>query len=191
MDLKADGKDILQLQFEEIDDFHPDQIFRQVSIFSDLRDIRRHLLNPDTFDRAANEVRSWLDSADENITAESEEQTEAVESPPIGTNNLLDVILTQPTSSTASTKPQISDNSELSRFVSKIVTSSLVKIDEDEQTKLTSVVDEAISGLMRLILQHPKFKALESAWRGLHFLVRRIESDVNLKFLFSIFPKMK
>ena len=34
---------------------------------------------------------------------------------------------------------------------------------------------------MREILRHPKFQALESAWRGLHFLVKRTQTSSNLK----------
>lgn len=91
------------------------------------------------------------------------------------------MILTQPSESAASTKPQKIDNSELGRFVSKIVSPYLIKIDENEQSKLIAAVDETISELMRTILHHPKFQTLESAWRGLYFLVRRLETDVDLK----------
>jgi len=181
LDLQGNDKDVLRLQFTELDDFHPDNLFRHVSLFSDLRDVRRRLANSDTFDAAANEVRSWFDSADENLTNDDVIETQINDAPPIDSNNLLDMILTQPSESAASTRPQKVDNSELGRFVSKIVSPYLIKIDENEQSKLIAAVDETISELMRTILHHPKFQALESAWRGLYFLVRRLETDVDLK----------
>ena len=33
---------------------------------------------------------------------------------------------------------------------------------------------------MRDILHHPDFRALEAAWRSLHFLIRRLETDEQL-----------
>lgn len=181
LDLQGDGEDVLRLQFTEFDDFHPDNLFRQVSLFSDLRDVRRRLANSETFDSAANEVRSWFGFADENLLNDAEIQSEIDDAPPIDSNNLLDMILTQPSELAASIKPQKVDNSDLGRFVSKIVSPYLIKIDESEQSKLIAAVDETVSELMRTILHHPKYQALESAWRGLYFLVRRLETDVDLK----------
>ena len=60
LDLHGDGKDVLSLHFGELEDFHPDNIFRQVSLFSDLRETRRRLLDPNTFNRTAKEVRDWF-----------------------------------------------------------------------------------------------------------------------------------
>jgi len=34
---------------------------------------------------------------------------------------------------------------------------------------------------MRSILHHPDFQAIESAWRGLYFLIRRLQTDAHLK----------
>ena len=55
--LSGDENSILRLQFAELDDFHPDNLFRNVALFNDLRDVRRRLANSDTFDSAAVEVR--------------------------------------------------------------------------------------------------------------------------------------
>jgi type VI secretion system protein ImpC len=109
------------------------------------------------------------------------------DAPPVESNNLLDLILNQPTDPSSSEKKTNADNSELGRFVSKVVSPYLIKIDENEQSKLIAAVDEIISETMRIILHHPKFQALESAWRGLFFLVRRLETDIDLKiFIFDV-----
>src|SRR5688500_9034785 len=145
LDLHGDESSILQLQFEELDDFHPDNLFRNVQLFSQLRDVRRRLLNSDTFESAAHEVRSWFDSSSDNFVNESEIHSQVEDAPPIDSNNLLDLILTQPSDSSASVLRQTADNSELGRFVSKIISPHLTKLDENEYSKLIDAVDQTIS----------------------------------------------
>jgi type VI secretion system protein ImpC len=181
LDLYEDGNNILQFEFNELEDFHPDNIFRQIPLFSDLKDVRRRLLNPDSFNEAASEVKSWVKFEEKPSDVQIEVLPELDDAPPIDSTNLLDMILTKPTDSGTSVKAQTIESPELGRFVSKIVSPHLIQIDEKEQSKLVSAVDETISALMRAILHHPKFQSLESAWRGLFFLARRLETDVDLK----------
>jgi type VI secretion system protein ImpC len=181
LDFQGAENNVLHLRFEELDDFHPDNLFRNVSVFTELRDVRRRLSNSDTFENAAREVRSWFKFNDESLVSDAEIQTQIEDAPPIDSNNLLDMILTQPTDSTASLRQQPVDSTELGRFVANIVSPYLIKIDENEQSNLIAAVDETISEIMRTILHHPNFQALESAWRGLYFLVRRLETGTDLK----------
>ncbi len=46
---------------------------------------------------------------------------------------------------------------------------------------LTAELDRALTGQVNAILHHPEFQVLEAAWRGLHFLVRRTDTDAQLK----------
>ena len=184
LDLQEDGNNNLTLQFKELDDFHPDNLFRNLPVFSELRDIRKRLLNSDTFQSAANEVRDWFNLEGKNAI-DSAEKTDITEAPQIDSENLLDQVLSQPGETSA--KPQKVDNTELGRLISKVVTPYLIRVDENEQSKLVAAVDEATSELMRKILHHPLFQELESAWRGLYFLVRRVETNNELKiFIFDI-----
>ena len=48
LELEAEGGG-LTLEFQGLDDFHPDELFKQVPMFSDLRDLRRRLNNESTF----------------------------------------------------------------------------------------------------------------------------------------------
>ena len=146
-----------------------------------MREIRRRLLNSDTFDKAANEVRSWFVFTNQNSVDIAEIQSEINDVPPIDSSNLLDMILAPPTSQVGSSVLQTADSSELSRFVANIISPHLVKIDENEQSELIAAVDEIISESMRAILHHRVFQSLESAWRGLYFLVRRLETSADLK----------
>lgn len=185
LDLEEDSNNNLTLQFTELDDFHPDNLFRNLSVFSELRNLRKRLLNSDTFDSAANEVRDWFNTESESAI-ESDVNLEPKEKTSPNSENLLDQILSGGQSET-SAKPQKVDNTELGRLISKVVAPHLIKIDENEQSKLVATVDQATSELMRKILHHPQFQELESAWRGLYFLVKRIESDIDLKiFIYDI-----
>jgi type VI secretion system protein ImpC len=181
--LNFDGDISLKLTFESLDDFHPDNLFQRVSLFSDLRKIRQNLKKADTFDDAAREVRSWYSDSTDGDNNEKE----AIEVSPVSfeTENLLDQILGNKQEN-LSAKQNVS-KSPLSEFVGNILAPHIVKTDLEEQSKLLAVVDEIISDLMRKILHHKDFQKMESAWRGLYFLVRRVETGSNLKiFLIQI-----
>lgn len=186
LDLDNDGQNTVILQINSLDDFHPDYIFEEVSVFSELRSLRTRLLKSDTYEEAAIEVRSWFEIQDEQGLSQNHisSQPEKNYSSPA---DILEDILSKPDKTGSSEVTQTGDYSGLSLLVSKLVKPFLINIDDDEQIGLISVVDEAISALMRKILHHPKFKELESAWRGLYFLVRGVETDSKLKvFIFDI-----
>lgn len=176
LNLPVDSDNKIKLDFSHLDDFHPDNLFRNIPVFSEFYDLRRRLLNPDTFDAAANEIKR-LDnkSFEKSNVEESLSQTEN-----LSTDNLLDSILAQKEQN-FSTDSQAKDKTALGQFISNIISPHLVSVDEIEQSKLVSVIDESISVLMRQILHHPKFQALESAWRGLFLLVKRVETNKDLK----------
>lgn len=46
---------------------------------------------------------------------------------------------------------------------------------------MIAAIDKKISDQLNLVLHHPDFQALESAWRGLHYLVNNTETDEMLK----------
>lgn len=46
---------------------------------------------------------------------------------------------------------------------------------------MIAAIDKKISDQLNLILHHPDFQALESAWRGLHYLINNTETDEMLK----------
>jgi type VI secretion system protein ImpC len=46
---------------------------------------------------------------------------------------------------------------------------------------LIGEVDRQIDGQLNVVLHHPDFQAMETAWRGLHFLVRGIEPETEVK----------
>ena len=168
------GAGATQLEFDSLDDFHPDEIFKRVPLFAELRDLRKRLRNSDTFNSAAREVREWSADAEERVPLPT-----PVAEPVSAPDNLLDAILTKPEGGASAPKPAVS--SDLSRLVSDLVRPHLVTVDENEQSAMIAAVDEATSGLMRQILHDRRFQELEAAWRGLFFLVRRTETATDLR----------
>lgn len=50
-------------------------------------------------------------------------------------------------------------------------------------------IDRKLTEQINVILHHPEFQALESAWRGLHYLVSNTETDEKLKLRFMDISK--
>lgn len=181
--LAVDGesRDRLDLRFRDLDDFHPDRIFEQVPMFSDLREIRRELQTESGFESAAGKVREWFgSSSDEADDGLSNGETEIVERAE-PSENLLEDILGE--SVFDSSRPQKSSHGsgELNRLICKLVAPHVISTDENERERLTKIVDEASSELMRAIIHNADFQKLEAAWRAAYLLVRRVETGSDLK----------
>jgi type VI secretion system protein ImpC len=52
---------------------------------------------------------------------------------------------------------------------------------DPQQGQLVDCVDGAITKTMSALLHHEAFQSIEAAWRGLEFLVRRLETGTSLK----------
>lgn len=171
--LDFDDGSAIDLEFRSLDDFHPDQIFRSVAMFDQLRGLRKKLNNSDTFNDGAYEARQLFGLKREDLQAAPVETSEEP------ADNLLDAILSKPEGGAAAPKRKLSG--ELGSLISELVRPHLVTVDEEQQSSLVSLVDTATSELMRRILHHRRFQELEASWRGLFFLVRRVETSTELK----------
>lgn len=187
LELNFEDGNSLTLDFTELEDFHPDKIFERVSLFSNLREIRKKLKNPATYNEAAREVRSWI-KKDEDVKLSENEKSEVLSAEnDVSSNNILDQILGKTDENQASSKNSNTPISELSALISKLVKPHIIQTDLEEQANFLLIVDEVTSDFMRKILHHPDFQTLESSWRGLYLFVRKVETDNNLKiFLLDI-----
>jgi type VI secretion system protein ImpC len=170
------------IRFEELDDFHPEQLYARLDVFQRLRETRKRLNDLRTYASAKKEIQSWM-GADET----SRPPDPALKKPPPKpassgqvSGSLLDQIVGEAEGRRPDTRT-VSAPSEWDAFLQKIVGPHLVPGDDPEQEELVAAVDASISGLMQTILHHPDFQAIESAWRALRFLVNRVETDALLK----------
>ena len=70
---------------------------------------------------------------------------------------------------------------DLRAFIDRVVAPHVTPREDPQLTELVAQVDEAAGRLMRAILHHRDFQALEAAWRALFFLTRELETGPQLK----------
>jgi type VI secretion system protein ImpC len=165
----------LTLRFRELDDFHPDRLVRQVALFDNLRGTRERLKNPSTFKQAAAEVRGWA-----NLKPPPAPSTPPPDAAPASGEDLLNELIGEAPAE-ASGVASAYGAADWSAYLARIVQPHLAPKSDPQQADLVAAVDEASGVQMRAILHHPAFQAIESAWRGLYFLVRRLDTDANLR----------
>jgi type VI secretion system protein ImpC len=74
-----------------------------------------------------------------------------------------------------------SDPDDLAAFLRAVVAPHLVPDKDPDQLRLLADVEAALTGQLRKILHHPRFQALESLWRGVDFLTRKLETGPRMK----------
>jgi type VI secretion system protein ImpC len=167
----AGGGD-LSIAFRELDDFEPDRLFKSLAVFEELDTLKAQLAKPSSFEKAAAKVRSWA-----NVP-----EPEAKPTPPAAPHetsamDLIDQVLAE----RGSQRTGAGGRGDWQRFLDSIVEPNLVEKTDPRQADYQMVVEEAIGAQMRAILHHPAFQALETAWRSVFFLVKRLPTDENLK----------
>jgi type VI secretion system ImpB/VipA family protein len=164
----------LEISFNEFDDFLPDKMFERLDLFQSLAKLRRRLKNNSTFAAAADEVRALMPAA---APAKADPAKPAAASAAGG--NVLDQIIAS--GKTAAAKP---GGSDFAAFLSRIVEPHMVTtVHQKTQDGMIEVVDQLVGAQMRAVLHHPIFQELESAWRALYYLVRRLDTDEGLKLV--------
>ncbi len=172
--LSLDGEEaVVSVPVASMDDFHPDQIVDNVELFSSLRDLRRNLASKSGFDRAAKTVLSW--SGEAPLPPPPRKAAGAA----IRTDRKLSDFarLTGRPGSAELAEQSVDD------LMRRLVGPFVQPARDARQEQLTARVDEALSATMRRILHHPDFQTAESVWRGVEFLVRRIETGAAMEIV--------
>ncbi len=161
------------LEFCELDDFHPDRLFERLPPFQALRSLRRRLADDSTFREAAAQM----------LPPEAPQQPAG---PPPEDADILRAMLGEAPRAPAPPRAR----GDWDRMLGEMVSKYTVPKPDPRQPELIAQTDAAITGEMRAVLHHPAFQALEAAWRGLYFLVRRLETGEALKiFLLDLPPE--
>jgi type VI secretion system protein ImpC len=167
----------VELRFKELDDFHPDRIFERVGIFRSLRETRSVLQDPRTFASASAGLRGGGPRG--NVPPESGKSMEPDIAAIAAAGDLLDHVLEE-TEGRPSGGGRGAEGTEWDAFLGDIVRPHLVARDDPRQAEMVTAVDAAVAEMMRNILHHPDFQALEAAWRAVRFLTSRVETDARL-----------
>lgn len=146
------------LRFASLDDFHPDAIYDQLPHFKAAR-------------------AQLADSA-------------GVQAPPAAAprqragsvlEDILGEPLDEPADDRGNARGDAAADDEFRSLVRNIVAPHLVPSADPGQAHRLAQVDAAMSAAMRAVLHHPRFQALETLWRAVWMLVRRVETDDQLQ----------
>ena len=178
--LIAADRQPISLQLQTLEDFEPDVLFDKLAPFAALRDLRDRLLNPDTFDGAAQEILNWSTAPKDAAALETQDSLVTAKEPDsMRAEHLLDQILDDAQRELRLDSGQI--ELQVERLVAEIASPYALPAVDPRQSELVNRVDSAIQAIMLAILQHPSFKQLEADWRALRRLVFSLETDASLK----------
>ena len=173
----ADGAGEIELRFQHLDDFHPDHLLQKIPSLAKLVELRARVANPATADAAAAELRDVLGST---IATPSDAPATQPATPTESASDLIARLLGKPASGSPAASAPAGAKSIVEQLIAKSVTPASVPAATPAQTSLLSTLDAELSKRLRAMLHHPDFQALESAWRGLDFLVRNSGDNVKL-----------
>lgn len=181
------GRREVSARFERLDHFHPDALARRVDAFDELVGLYRRL--------ERGEVSSSPSSGQGDEPADGETGEDGGDSPPRSSGEgLLDDIVARSDgpgpdgSAPGGSRPHAGETGEppddaFSEYVRDLVRPHLVEEEGPDpgDRELLEHLRESLEEGMRSLLHHPAFQALESTWRGLSFLVHRVESGSGVR----------
>lgn len=159
----------VELEFRQIEDFHPDRLFRQADAFVGLRGLHEELTNPATFARAA--AALGLHPAD-GAPASADTAVSSAES----NADTIERLLGRAPAQQASHNPDLVD-----KLLHDAVAPHVVQDHSAAQAQAITVLDALIADRMRRILRQPAFQSLEAAWRGVWKLATELETGDALQ----------
>ena len=172
--LGPDGAPI-EIEITELESFHPDELYRNVELFSALGSLRKRLNTPSTFNAAAAELKTWAKDAGRPISKLAG-RTRSRGATPGAANSLDDFARL-----TGRKRPAGIEQAGLQDYLRRVVGPFVVPAANPNRDANVAHVDEALGDAMRAVLHHPDFQNLESLWRGVDFLLRRIETGPQLQ----------
>ncbi len=140
----------VELKFESLHDFHPDQLYARLELFSELAGLRRRLKNTSTFAAAANEMQAWPAIGSRTNAAARSPAARGLAMPPGKLSDFARLI--------GRSAPAVSRDVSIDALIQQVVAPFVVPAPHPEQEGMVAAVDEALSDAMRQILHHPDFQ---------------------------------
>ncbi len=169
----SDGAGV-ELEFGDVDAFHPDQLYQSVEVFKAMSDLRKQLNNTATFAKAAAKVQGWA-GVGQRISHLRKRRSRS--GAPSASGKLSDF------ARLVGVAPELDTATPIDQMLKRIVGPMVQKAPDPKKDVLVAAVDEALSDAMRAVLHQPEFQNLESLWRGMDMVLRRIETGPMLQVL--------
>lgn len=165
----------VEVGISEIESFHPDELYRNLEIFSALAALRKRLSTPATFAKAAAEVQGWGAGAGQRASSVARKARARGAAPSSGATLDDFARLTGRPAVTAGADDSVD------ALLRSIVGPFVVPAASPNKDALVATVDKALADAMRAVLHQPDFQNVESLWRGVDFLLRRLETSHQLQ----------
>lgn len=166
----ADGGSV-EVPLKEMDDFHPDQLYDNVEIFSELSGLRDRLKNKGTFAAAAKELQGWRGELGDDAATYVKPKSRSS----IPNGKLSDFARLVGSGLTERDETAADD------LIKQIVAPFVSPAKDPKQDEYVAIADQALSEAMNRVLHHPDFQTLESLWRSVELLVRRLDGNGSLQ----------
>jgi type VI secretion system protein ImpC len=177
LSLSGGQGDHLELEFRGLEDFHPDRLYRSLPLFAELRDSRAAVKAGGAATLSFAESPGEAENAEEAAGRPSPRPTDPPDEARRSDEEILEAILGE---KPAAKPPEASADRELRDFVREVVRPHLVRRAPDRSAELAAI-DRATGALMRTVLHHENFQALESLWRSVVLLLSRTDSSGKIR----------
>lgn len=172
LDLPELGQSGLRLEFRSLDDFSPDHLYLNLPLFQSLRQTRQELQNTATYAAAVARLRGVVPEVADSGKA-------AAQVTPAAATDDFSALLGGSIGNRREAAGQAGNSIEA--LIKKVAAPLIVAGHDPMQGQYLAALDDACSSLMRAILHHPAFQALEAAWRGLYFMITNLDLDQDLQ----------
>jgi type VI secretion system protein ImpC len=164
----------VEMQLNDLESFHPDTLYRELDLFKKLLDLRKRLNNTATFDKAAADVAK-LTGVKKKASRAGRGARSRGAAPAAGAK------LDDFARLTGRTSVAADGGGGIDALLRDVVGPFIVPSAKPEKTALMAALDAAISDGMRAVLHQADFQTAESLWRGVDFLLRRLETGPMLQ----------
>jgi type VI secretion system protein ImpC len=166
------GGAAVDVPLSDLDSFHPDTLYREVELFRQLADLRKRLNNTTSFAKAAAEVARMAGGPRRRPAHRSRSRGA---SPAAGASrDDFARLVGRPSAA-------LQAAGDVDALLRSIVAPFIVAAPDPQKAALLATVDAALADAMRALLHHPDFQTTESLWRGVDFLLRRLETGPSLQ----------
>ncbi|MDF9826529.1 type VI secretion system protein ImpC [Ereboglobus sp. PH5-10] len=171
----------VELTFNELDDFHPDQFYKKFPGIQNLRTLRPQLLSSASLAKAAAQLQKLLGTPLPKAPRRSSGAR-----PGETTEQTLERLLKKKPAAKKGAAPAAKASTAtqaVEALIKQAVADNVVKNPTAHQQQLVAALDAACAVRLRAILSNPRFQALESAWRSIDMLVRLFDDGDRIKLL--------
>jgi type VI secretion system protein ImpC len=165
----------VEMHFADLEAFHPDALYRDVELFSSLATLRQQLGNSATFAKAAAKVQGWAGGGKVRRASRVSRGSRSRGGALAADRKLDDFsrLVGRPATAVAA--------APVDALLRDVMAPFVVAAQDPKKDALVASVDQALSDSMRALLHHAEFQNLESLWRGVDLLLRRLETGPSLQ----------